>query len=218
MKTYLVMAFLLFLASCGKSGGSSSGCESMACEVEKYSLGSTAEGNIPEEALRFTTALTLVNFGTTDREKIEHAADLVKKIIMSQEFKDAIIDHTYNGKKTFVDNNGLTNLQIYERIIIAAERLTPAKNYRLDAEVELYFEESNTIGYTYPNVKRIWMNTKFFDRYTPYQVAGNLTHEWVHKLGFTHAVANTPERPYSVPYAVGYLVRQLAREMYPTLY
>ena len=62
------------------------------------------------------------------------------------------------------------------------------------------------------------MNTKYFDRYTPYQVAGNLTHEWLHKMGFTHDSAATSTRPYSVPYAVGYIVRQLAGELYPSLY
>jgi hypothetical protein len=62
------------------------------------------------------------------------------------------------------------------------------------------------------------MNTKYFYVYTPYQVAGNLTHEWLHKLGFDHDVASTPARPYSVPYAVGYILRDLASDLFPTLY
>lgn len=190
----------------------------MACDVSLYSLATTEEGNIPPEALLFTTLVSLVNFDTSEREKVENAADLVKRIIMSQEFKDEVVNHIYNGKKTFVDNSGLTNLQIYDRIIIGAEKLFPEKNFRLDVQLELYYEDSSTVGYTFPSSPRIWMNRKYFSRYTSYQVAGNLTHEWLHKLGFTHEVADTDSRAFSVPYAVGYIVRRLAGEMYPSLY
>jgi hypothetical protein len=38
-------------------------------------------------------------------------------------------------------------------------------------------------------------------------------HEWLHKIGFSHAVKDTPERIYSVPYAIGYIVKGIAREM-----
>ncbi len=184
----------------------------MACEAANFSLTTTEEGNIPPEALLFTTLVAAVNFDSEERLKIERAAELVKQIIMGQEFKDAVVNHVYNGQKTFVDNSGLTNLQIYDRIIIAAERLSPQKNFRMDVEIELYFEDSSTIGYTYPSTPRIWMNRKFFSRYTLAQVAGNLTHEWLHKLGFSHDVSDTDSRAFSVPYAVGYIVRRLAAE------
>ncbi len=217
MKNLLPLLVLILVVSCGKPGGES-GCQNMACEVASYSLATTEEGNIPPEALLFSTLVKVTNFDSLEKVKVENAADLVKRIIMSQEFKDEVVNHIYNGNKTFVDNSGLTNLQIYDRIIIAAERLSPDKNFRLDVELELYYEDSSTIGYTYPSTPRIWMNRKFFTRYTPYQVAGNLTHEWLHKLGFTHAVSDTDSRAFSVPYAVGYIVRRLAAEMYPGLY
>ncbi len=212
-----LFVFLFVLVACGKPDGGK-GCQTMACEVSNFSLATTEEGNIPPEALLFSTLVSLVNFDVSERTKVENATDLVKKIIMSQEFKDAVVNHIYNGQKTFVDNSGLTNLQVYDRIIIGAEKLFPEKNFRLDVQIELYYEESSTIGYTYPSTPRIWMNRKFFSRYTSYQVAGNLTHEWLHKLGFTHAVSDTDSRSFSVPYAVGYIVRRLAGEMYPSLY
>lgn len=217
MKNTILIFLLCFLAACGKSSHDDS-CDTMLCQASFFDLSTTDTGPVPPEALLFDTKLSLIKFTVTEQEKIESAADLVKRVIQGQDFKDAIIGFTYNGKKAFADNNGLTNLQIYDRIIIAAERLTPAKNYVLDAEIQLYYEDSTTIGYTYPSTSRIWMNTKYFHRYTPYQVAGNLTHEWLHKLGFTHDVAATASRPYSVPYAVGYIVRQLAGELYPSLY
>ncbi len=82
----------------------------------------------------------------------------------------------------------------------------------MDVEVELYTEDVATVGYTNPKTRRIWMNTKYFRSYTSAQVAGNLTHEWLHKLGFGHALSNTKTRPYSVPYAIGYIIARLAAE------
>lgn len=209
----LFLSLLIVLAACGKSSEKSS-CTTMACEASLFTLATTDTGPVPTEALSFETRLVLMNFEASDEEKVEAAAALVKAVIRGQKFKDAVVGFTYQGERKFADNNGLTNLQIYDRLIIAAERLTPARNFTLDAELELYYEDSNTIGYTYPHTNRIWMNTKFFDRYNAAQVAGNLAHEWVHKMGFTHASAPTPERPYSVPYAVGYIIRELATELY----
>jgi hypothetical protein len=217
MKNTLFFFFLLVLISCGKAK-EDSGCNTMVCEAPAFNLSTTDSGPVPPEALQFDTSLTFVNFAATDQEKAQHAADLVKRVIQSQEFKDAVVGFTYNGEKKFVDNNGLTNLQIYDRIIIGAEELTPAHNYVLDARLQLYYEDSTTIGYTYESVNVIYMNTKYFNRYTPYQVAGNLSHEWLHKLGFVHDAAATPSRPYSVPYAVGYIIRDLAYDLFPSLY
>jgi hypothetical protein len=84
----------------------------------------------------------------------------------------------------------------------------------MDVELELYQNTSNTIGYTYPHTSRIWMNSKYFNKYTPVQVADNLFHEWLHKLGFDHAIKYTLRRNYSVPYAIGYLMEELAHKHY----
>lgn len=183
----------------------------MVCEISIYALGTTETGPVPSEALNFDTDLILLNFTTDQANKVQNAADRIRKIVASQEFKDAVINHTWNGKKTFANNNGLSNLQIYDRLVVGAEQLYPEKNSTMDVELELYYEDSNTVGYTYPNTTHIWMNLKFFNTYGPPQVAGNLMHEWLHKLGFGHDVSSTAQRPYSVPYAIGYIVRNLAQ-------
>ncbi len=165
----------------------------------------------PNLALSFETNVTLVNFSATQEVKIEEAQELIKKVVASDEFRTRVLDHTYNGQKTFVDNNGLTNEQIYQLILEGAEELSPTKNNAMDVEVELYYNYfTSTIGYTYEDSKRIWMNSKFFNSYTATEVADNLFHEWVHKLGFTHASSYSTSRDYSVPYALGYLVEELA--------
>lgn len=184
----------------------------MLCEAYEFTLPIRADGELPDEALTFSTNLRLVNFSPSQARKVEDAARIIREVVGTKAFRDAILNHTVKGVRTFVDNNGLTNQQIYDRILIASEQLYPLKNNTLDVELELYYENNNTIGYTYASVDRIWMNTRYFNGYTATQVAANLMHEWLHKLGFTHDFTSTSQRPYSVPYAVGYMIRNLYSE------
>ena len=156
----------------------------------------------------------MVNFPKQEEKKVLEAIELIKKVVATSEFKERILNHTYQGKKTFVDNNGLSNEEIYQLITDGAETINPEKNRRIDVELELYEQGDRTIGYTYPHTPRIWINTRFFKKYTPVEVADNLFHEWMHKLGFDHAQKYSKSRNYSVPYAVGYLVEELAAKYY----
>jgi hypothetical protein len=58
----------------------------------------------------------------------------------------------------------------------------------------------------------IWVNTKYFNIYTPVSVAGNLFHEWLHKLGYTDASTFSISRDYSIPYAIGRMISGLAKK------
>lgn len=167
---------------------------------------------VPAQALSFKTNVTYLDgFETADEEKYNKAVALVKKVVATEAFRKAVLNHTYEGAKTFVQNNGLTNEQIYQSVLDAAERLTPAKNNTLDVGVKLYYENSNVVGYTSTNITHINVNTKFFDTYAINSVASNLFHEWLHKLGYGHDSAATARRPYSVPYAVGYIIRDIGK-------
>ena len=169
---------------------------------------------VPALATSFESDVYLVNFSAEQEAKLKKARSLIKAVIGSKEFRDRVLNFTFQGQRTFNLNNGLTNLEIYTKILEASETLIPGKNNRMDVEVELYHQATNTIGYTYPNTVRIWMNTKYFDRYTPVNVADNLTHEWMHKLGFVHPSTYSKERDATVPYAIGYLVEELAQKYY----
>jgi hypothetical protein len=204
VKSFLIIGLLLFLVSCGKS------TQSEDARIVMEPMIATLEGEVPSEALSFLTNLSFTNFSLTQEEKVRRAGALIRKVIASREFKDAVINYKFNGQKTFANNNGLSNLQIYNKILWGSEVLFPTLNMAMDVELEVYFENSTTIGFTYPDTTRIWMNKKYLDGFTPVEVADNLFHEWVHKLGFTHDVAATPTRPYSVPYALGYIVKRLA--------
>lgn len=183
----------------GTSGGTTGG-----------TTGSGAVSEVPEAALRWDADVYMVNFTQAQEDKVNKAIELIKKVIASKEFRDRVINFSYNGKKQFVDNNGLTNTQIYNKILDGAEELKPEKNNTMDVELELYYQATSTIGYTYPDTVRIWMNTKYFNNYTAVDVTDNLTHEWLHKLGFDHAASYSTSRDYSVPYGIGYLMEELA--------
>ncbi|MFP5384901.1 MAG: hypothetical protein ACLGHN_02395 [Bacteriovoracia bacterium] len=170
--------------------------------------------DIPREALNWDAELYLVNFNPTQEEKVRRAVDLIKKVVRTQEFKQRVLNYQYKGEKRFFDNHGFSNEEIYQKILDGAEMMgNTKKNNMMDVELELYHQKTTTIGYTYPNTVRIWMNKKYFNRYTPIKVADNLMHEWMHKLGFTHAVKWSKDRDHSVPYAIGYLVEELAAKI-----
>jgi hypothetical protein len=172
------------------------------------------EHSVHPLALSWEADLNLVNFNTSQEQKIRNAVAIIKKVIISQEFKRKVLNFEYNGDKKFVDNHGLTNEEIYNMIFEGAEKIgNMSKNNAMNVELELYHQKTNTIGYTYPNTVRIWINKKYFSKYSPIKVADNLMHEWMHKLGFTHATKWSRERDHSVPYAVGYIIEELAGKL-----
>lgn len=168
---------------------------------------------VPIEAVTWDADLYLVNFNQEEETKVKNAVMIIKKVISSKEFKDRVLNFTYKGQRQFNDNQGLSNEEIYRKILEGAEKIgNSTRNNIMDVELELYHQLTKTIGYTYPNTVRIWMNKKYFDRYTPIEVADNLMHEWMHKLGFTHDISWSQDRDHTVPYAIGYLVEELAKK------
>lgn len=167
---------------------------------------------VPDEAYTFDFNIRTIGMGKSRERKIDHSVDILREIFSSAEFKRRILNHRYRGRYQFWKNKGLSNAQIYRKILAGAEKLYPYLNNAMDVELALYTDnESEVIGFTNPGTKRIWMNTKYFNnRSSPAKVASHLTHEWLHKLGFDHEKEKCEERKYSVPYAIGYIVRDLA--------
>lgn len=167
-------------------------------------------GEVPPEAQLFEANVSLTNFNASQEEKVLLAIEMIKKVIRTKEFKERVYNFTYNGRREFVDNKGLSNEEIYQILLQGAETLIPEVDYEMDLDLELYTSNfTSTVGYTYPNVIRIWMNTKYFNSYSIAQVAGNVFHEWTHKLGFDHASSYSQRRDSSVPYGLGYLMVEL---------
>ena len=214
----ILLAFLLSLMSCQdlqqtSSSSQSSSEISVEPPQEEESPSDTSSTNeLPSEAYLFDASINFVNFKPDEEEKVYKAIDIIKAVIGSKEFKERVLNFEYNGKKEFVDNQGLTNIEIYQKLLDGRESLSPELDHQMDLELELYFSYRNTVGYTYPEELKIWMNKKFFRVYTPAEVAGNLFHEWTHKLGFAHSFRYNKARDYSVPYGLGYLIRELGKK------
>lgn len=173
--------------------------------------GSTGTG-LPNAAYTFDSNIKFINTSVTQQEKFDKAIEIIKKVVATEEFRSKVLNHTYNGVKTFVDNDGFSNAQIYQKILDGSESLQPTKNNTMDMEVELYYAATTTVGYTYPNTKRIWVNTKYFNTNSVEKVASNLMHEWLHKVGFGHAQSYSTSRDYSVPYAIGRMISSLGTQ------
>lgn len=166
---------------------------------------------VPAKALSFKTNLNYMNLTSTQITKYNKAVSIVKKVVGTEAFRKKVLNFRYAGKTQFADNKGRTNSEIYQSILDAAETLKPVKNNTMDLGVKMYYQASSVVGYTNPSITYINVNTKFFNSYTANQVAGNLFHEWLHKLGYGHDASATTKRPYSVPYAVGYMIRDLGK-------
>ncbi len=166
---------------------------------------------VPTEAFLFQTNSQLTNFGITDETKVDKALEIIKKVIVTSEFRNRVLNFTYAGKSGFVDSTK-SPAQIYQSLLDGAEDLLPEIDHEMDLDLELYYASTSTVGYTYPDVVKIWMNTKFFNVYTPSEVAGNIFHEWTHKLGYVHASSYSVSRDSSVPYALGYLMEELGKK------
>lgn len=165
---------------------------------------------IASSADTFSTNITVQNGTSAQNAKIDSAETKIRNIIQSDEFKSRVINFTYNDSKKFVDNGGLTNTQIYNKIILGAEVLNKVIDHEMDLNIKTYYENSSTVGYTTTTSTYINMNTKFLNTYTVAETAKTMTHEWLHKLGFKHAVTYSTSRDYSVPYGVGRIIKELA--------
>jgi hypothetical protein len=206
-KSFSFLFVFLALISCGKSGsGSSSGGDAVSLEEIE-------SGVVPSAALNFDVKLKIDSgFNGSQVDKLKTAEDLIRKVISSEEFRNRVVNFSFNGKKHFEDNQGLSNAQIYKKIIEGSETLTPGVDNQMDLKVDVFKQNSITVGYTVPSELTVWMNAKFLNVNPSYKVTTNMVHEWLHKMGFHHAQANTPTRKYSVPYAIGYMVASLAKK------
>ncbi len=224
----IMLTLSVLSVSCNKSGGSSSDGSTSTSNgatantevptptpVTGSSTGSgtsvvpTPSSTLPAFALSFQTNVNMIGFTAAQTTKYQAAIAIVKKVIGTEAFRTKVLNHIWSGATQFANNLGRTNAQIYQTVLDAAETLQPAKNNTMDLGVKMYYENSTIIGFTNGSITYINVNTKFFDQFNAAEVAGNMMHEWMHKLGYDHDFSVTPQRPYSVPYAIGYLVRDI---------
>jgi hypothetical protein len=170
------------------------------------------------EKLKLDVDVSFKYFNETDKQKVYGAVEILKAVMNSETFKQKVLAFHFKGENRFHQNNGMTNQEIYNHLMEAREDLMPDTPGIMNFFLELYRSKnpwSSVKGYTKPDTMTIWLNTKFFRlrSWTAKDVAGNMAHEWVHKMGFGHDYYDNADRAYSVPYAIGYLVEEIASEM-----
>lgn len=140
--------------------------------------------------------------------KMEASLELVEKVVNTEEFKNRVINFKNNkGERAFASNKGLTNEQIYAQFMDGRETLQQNTPGEMNFFLSLYYKRySKVIGWTNGNINTININWKFFKGFKHHDVAGNLAHEWTHKIGFDHKSAAEHD---SAPYAIGYIVREM---------
>ncbi len=152
-------------------------------------------------------------FTESQKEKLREAAAVAERVINSDEFRDKVINFTYNGEKHFVSTD-LSNEQVYDTLLAAKETYTGNTDSVAQLCLNIYtppfYKKWSVVGYTTPGQPDIYMNSYYFNSFDATEVAGNMVHEWTHKLGFDHDYNRTARRPYSVPYAIGAMVGELA--------
>lgn len=147
---------------------------------------------------------SMKGFSDKDIEKYSMAITLLETVINTQEFVNQVKEMKLTGL------NGLARSELISMIFSGAEALRPEHDGKIDVDVVMYDENNNVVGYTNPSTVKTWLNNKFFKKYTHAEVACNLFHEWLHKLGFDHRSATDYT---SIPYALGYLVREMIKDL-----
>ena len=119
--------------------------------------------------------------------------------------------YTTRTEHNFKHSLGRTSEEVYHHLMEAREAL----GYGTDrvADITLVVDRRNkrsVVGYTYPNSVKQWVYSWVL-RTNYKRVAGNLVHEWCHKMGYDHAFRYNSTRKHSVPYAVGDFVAEIQR-------
>jgi hypothetical protein len=162
------------------------------------------------------------------KDLIERASRLLEKILVSPQFTSKVLNYKYKDRygqinkgfhwPFFYHANGatsphLSNQGVLDKILSGAEQLNPELDGEVDIFIRIYEENSDIIGYTYPDTKWQWINKWVFSSFDEVDIAGNLMHEWCHKLGFDHEYEYTKWRQHSVPYAIGYIAEEVGRDL-----
>jgi len=159
---------------------------------------------------RFSVNITAKNYKKLELEKLKESARLLEIIFNSEEYREEVYNFTSFGKREFQYSRDETNEQIYFKIMWGAEILNSHFDREMDLIVKMYHAPfSKTVGFTYWDEPTVYTNKKYHRKFTPCEIASNLTHEWMHKLGYTHSEKWEERRDLTVPYGHNDIILKL---------
>jgi hypothetical protein len=142
----------------------------------------------------------------------------LEEVWNSSEFARKMVYHSYDDRLSFKENKGMSNQEIFNLFKSGKDKYNDSPDHDIDIYLTLYFSASNTIGYTYPNTFKTWVNKRYFNRWLrtddgQANIIGNITHEAMHNFGFDHSRYWNSTRRFTVPYAYGYAARDIAQKL-----
>jgi len=175
----------------------------------------------------FKICLEAENYKPYEEDKIRQAAYYMVYALGHDDFKEFCINYEYKVKtcywknfkrycyykkyKNFHKSNGKTNYQVYQHLMSGQELLPNETEIDNEADIWLRIDREKqgkrVIGYTYPSSKWQYILKWVLEERTAEYIAGNLGHEYCHKLNYSHKKNNTPHRRHTVSYAVGNYIR-----------
>ncbi len=179
----------------------------------------------------FNIKLVAENFTASEEDKIRQAAYYMVYALGHDDFKKFCLKYEYKVKtcywsgfkrkcyykkyKTFYKSGGRTNYQVYKHLMSGEEEL----NEEIDNEADVFLRidrryKPGVVGYTYPSSKWQYLYMWVVEERNAEYIAGNLAHEWCHKLGYSHNKNSNPHRKHTVTYAVGNYVRDFLYKRY----
>lgn len=164
------------------------------------------------------------------KAKLIRARELFEIAVNSIEFRQKVLSYkhvesSYTGRLWwkkwtsrevigFRETN-LSNEAVYMAIMSGGESLSPESDQEADISVTVATGSRGVIGWTNPHTPMQWISSWFINSsdVDAVEIAGNLAHEWMHKIGFDHAFNYYNGRNDTVPYSVGEMIVSLARQV-----
>lgn len=147
------------------------------------------------------------------KKRVRDVAEKIQIVVNSSVFTNLFLKSVFSGENSPWKDK--SNMEILRHFRSGAETLSPRVDNVADIYIDDYFSWKGVIGYTYPSVKWIYVNTRFFDRRSDMLIGSNIVHEYGHKVGFKHDFRRTRRRNYSICYQLNRIFEQSYLSLFP---
>lgn len=157
----------------------------------------------------------LTTIQESDSLKMTRALQVFEIIMNDTAFQRKLLDTTFVFDVAGDPMRNLTPRQIVDTLFSGREWYHTTVDHTADITWECNERESkplfsSTIGYGLESDSLIRTYIFYVRENSVSAIAGNVAHEWSHKVGFDHRKRNHSGRDKTVPYIVGNLVKSFA--------
>ena len=94
----------------------------MASNHSEYKNYQFKKVKISKKTPKLGVEVRLRNFSrSSDRAKLEKGVQVLKEVVNSTRFKELVYGFMFKGNRTFHENNGMTNEEIYRHLMTGAD-------------------------------------------------------------------------------------------------